>query len=96
MAILHPLLVRVFKFETTSFHYFPQEFRISKSFGHSISGSGDKKIKFLSLTTSYRILFSFLNKKTKKKLKYLKYKSFFLGGTQIYTVPLPVRNTMLI
>ena len=42
--ILHILLVKVFKCETTYLHYFPQGFQIFKKFGHPTSGSGGKKI----------------------------------------------------
>ena len=44
VAILHPLLVKVFKSETTSFITFPQEFLISKNFGPPTLGNGDKKM----------------------------------------------------
>ena len=43
-AISHPLLVKVFTSETTSFHYFPHIFQISKNFGHPTLGSGGKKV----------------------------------------------------
>ena len=44
-AILHPLLVKVFKYETLRplLFNFSQEFRISKKFGHLTLGSGGKK-----------------------------------------------------
>ena len=44
MAILHPLLVKVF-FNVRPFHsnIFPRGFQITKFFGHPTLGSGDKK-----------------------------------------------------
>ena len=42
-AILHPLLVKVYKSETTTFHYFSPRIPNLKKFGHLISGSGGKK-----------------------------------------------------
>ena len=43
-AILHSLWATVFKFETTSFHYFPQGFRKSKKFAHLTLRSGGKRL----------------------------------------------------
>ena len=43
-AILHSSLVKVFKYETTSFHYFSQGLQISKKNGHTTLGSGAKKM----------------------------------------------------
>ena len=42
-VILHPLKAKVFKSETTYFHYFLREFQKSKKFGQWTSGSGGKK-----------------------------------------------------
>ena len=43
-AILHPSWAKVFKSETTCFHFFPQGVRkYKKKFGHWTSRSGDKK-----------------------------------------------------
>ena len=42
-AILQHLLVKVFKSETTSFHYFPQGFFIFKFLGHLTLGKGAKR-----------------------------------------------------
>ena len=41
-AILDHFQTKMFKCETTSFHIFPQGFRISKYIGHPTAGSGDK------------------------------------------------------
>ena len=44
--ILHPLIAKVFKSETTSFPYFtPKDFENYKKFGHWTLGSGGKKTK---------------------------------------------------
>ena len=42
-AIFDNFQKKMFISETTSCHYFPQEFRISKNIGHPTSGSGGKK-----------------------------------------------------
>ena len=46
-AILHPLWAKVFKAETTSFHYFSQGFRKSKKFGHWTLGAKRRSEKNL-------------------------------------------------
>ena len=43
MAILDHFQTNMFKSETTSFHYFPKEFHISKNIGLPTLGSGGKK-----------------------------------------------------
>ena len=42
-AILDHFQTKMFKCQTTSFHYFSQGFRISKNIGHPTLGSGGKK-----------------------------------------------------